>query len=310
MMATVTTCPKCAEKLRLPDEYLGKKVRCARCSTVFEAADCSAEAPPAGRPAAGMDIHLDLSLDDPDEQARPKAPGGASRSRPVGAVEVDMTPRSPAGSPAAAPESPPDAAPSEPSEKKQPRDRDDRTRCPVCRRFNEQAARRCYHCGERFRSGRRTSYPDSDEDDYDDDHGFRRRRRDTEPHRGGVVLAMGIVSLVGLVVIPVLPVIFGIIGWVMGQIDLRKMRNNQMDRDGEGTTRAGWICSIIGTLLNAAFAVLCCGFYGFIIMAATNAAPRTTRTWTAPPAPAKVMQPKDWNAQPNNDKAFKDFEEK
>jgi hypothetical protein len=288
----------------LPDEFLGKKVRCARCSTVFEAQD-SAAVPPAAAPRpAGID--MDLSLDDPDDRPRPAAPRG---SRPVGAVEIDMTldsgSPSGAGSPASPPESEP--APPERSEKQQSPDLGDKIRCPVCRRSNEQAARRCYHCGERLRSGGRTRYPDRDE--YDDDHGFRRRRRDTEPHRGGVVLAMGIISLVGIVVIPVVPIIFGIIGWVMGHSDLRKMRNNQMDNEGEGTTRAGWICSIIGTLLNGTMMLLCCGFYGFIIMAATNA-PRTTRTWTAPPVPAKAVQPKDWNARPNNDKGFKDFEQK
>ena len=68
----------------------------------------------------------------------------------------------------------------------------------------------------------------------------------------GMVLAMGIISLVGVAVVGGLPIIFGIIGWVMGQTDLRKMRNNQMDRDGEGMTRAGWICSIFGTLVNGA----------------------------------------------------------
>src|SRR5271167_2093696 len=90
-MATVTTCPKCAEKLRLPDEFLGKKVRCAQCSTVFEAVDSAAKPPPPAPRPAGIDIPLSLSLDEPDDLPKPAAPAGRSGSRPVGAIEVDMT---------------------------------------------------------------------------------------------------------------------------------------------------------------------------------------------------------------------------
>jgi hypothetical protein len=76
----------------------------------------------------------------------------------------------------------------------------------------------------------------------------RRRRLDLEPHRGTLVLVLGILSLF------ILPIILGPIAWVMGSGDLRKMRAGLMDREGESNTNARRICGIIGTVLG----VLCC----------------------------------------------------
>ena len=65
-----------------------------------------------------------------------------------------------------------------------------------------------------------------------------------EPHRGGTILVLGILSLVicGLL---------GPIAWIMGSIDLAKMRRGEMDNSGYGITQAGWILGIIGTILSA-----------------------------------------------------------
>jgi hypothetical protein len=310
-MATVTTCPKCSEKLRLPDDLRGTRVRCPH-SSIFEATDGSTPAAaPAARPA-GLDVPLNLSLDDPDPaEPQPAAP----RSKAVGAVEINPSPQdngspSPAAPPAQEPD-PPSQSPSPPSRSDRPerargRDRDDdMIACPICRRSNHRDSRRCYHCGERLSDGPRSR--SRYRDDYDDDD-YRRRRRDTEPHRGGLVLAMGIISLVGIAVIPGLPVIFGIIGWVMGHTDLRKMRNNQMDQEGEGMTRAGWICGIIGTLLNLGFILLCGGLIGLGIWSESNRA-QTTRS-RGPATIPIFKQQKDWPPPaPVRDqwKDFKDF---
>ena len=93
--------------------------------------------------------------------------------------------------------------------------------------------------------------PQSVEDVFDDARpGDRRRRRvRLEPHRGGTVLTLGILGLV-------ICLICGIIAWVMGAGDLRKMREGRMDRSGQGTTQAGMICGIIGTILGALGLVL------------------------------------------------------
>ena len=63
-----------------------------------------------------------------------------------------------------------------------------------------------------------------------------------EPHRGGAILALGII---GLVVCQ----ICSIIAWVMANTDLPKMRDGRMDPEGEGLTSAGKILGIIGVVM-------------------------------------------------------------
>lgn len=64
-----------------------------------------------------------------------------------------------------------------------------------------------------------------------------------KPHRGGMLLAFGILSLVCCF-------IFGIVAWVMGNNDLREMAAGRMDPSGEGLTKAGKIVGIIGCVLG------------------------------------------------------------
>lgn len=63
------------------------------------------------------------------------------------------------------------------------------------------------------------------------------------PHRGGVILALGILGLVCCF-------ICGIIAWVMGNNDLREMAAGRMDRSGQGMTQAGKICGMISVILQ------------------------------------------------------------
>jgi hypothetical protein len=63
-----------------------------------------------------------------------------------------------------------------------------------------------------------------------------------KPHRGGVVLALGILGIV-------VCFICGIIAWVMGNNDLREMTAGTMDPAGRGLTQAGKICGMIGVIL-------------------------------------------------------------
>ena len=62
------------------------------------------------------------------------------------------------------------------------------------------------------------------------------------PHRGGVVLALGILGLV-------VCFICGIIAWVMGNNDLREMDSGIMDASGRGLTQAGRICGMISVII-------------------------------------------------------------
>ena len=83
-----------------------------------------------------------------------------------------------------------------------------------------------------------------------------------QPHRGVMILVFGILGIV-------ICVIFGIVAWVMGNGDLRAMRDGRMDPTGEGLTKAGKICGIVGVVLN----LIAIGFYivFFVILAAAVA---------------------------------------
>src|SRR5262249_14831392 len=104
---------------------------------------------------------------------------------------------------------------------------------------------------------------------YDEDEDypreFRERRRDTEPHRGTMVLLLGIFSLV-TILISCFPVgaILGLAAWICGHSDLKKIKANQMDPEGYGSTQAGWICGIIGTLINTLATLACVSWIGFL----------------------------------------------
>jgi hypothetical protein len=100
-------------------------------------------------------------------------------------------------------------------------------------------------------------------------------RRDCEPHRGTLILVFGVLSLVlmgcgamtmGLAAL--VGLVFGIIAWIMGKKDLEKMRTGTMDPEGQGLTQAGWICGIIGTILDS-LVVFGCVAYIVLLVCAT-----------------------------------------
>ncbi|MDA1052058.1 MAG: hypothetical protein O3C40_16455 [Planctomycetota bacterium] len=63
-------------------------------------------------------------------------------------------------------------------------------------------------------------------------------------HRGGLILALGIISWT------VFCPIFGICAWVMGSADLREMRAGRLDASGTGLTQAGQIIGMLHALLT------------------------------------------------------------
>ena len=84
-----------------------------------------------------------------------------------------------------------------------------------------------------------------------------------DPHRGPLILVLGILSL------PAWGLFTGIPAWIMGKGDLEKINGGMMDPEGVGTTKAGMICGIISTILG----LLCIGFYAVVlIIAAAGAA--------------------------------------
>ena len=79
---------------------------------------------------------------------------------------------------------------------------------------------------------------------------------DLKPHRGETILTFGIISLVSSFfscgccpfLVP-LGVGFGIPAILMGRADMREMDENRMNPMGRGSTNAGMICGIIGSII-------------------------------------------------------------
>lgn len=82
--------------------------------------------------------------------------------------------------------------------------------------------------------------------------------RHLQPHRGGLILVLGILGLA--VNCP----IFSFMAWAMGSADLREIRAGRMDPTGEGLTRAG---HILGMILSILWIVSMMGVLCFILIA-------------------------------------------
>jgi hypothetical protein len=200
-MPETIRCVHCDAPLRLPEQFIGKEVRCPSCRRAFT--------------------------------ARLPATSPAPPSRPEPETEHDEE---------------------RPSARK-PRDADDRP-------------------------SRRRPRDDGEEDeDYPRSRRPRVRRpgrRYSKGDRSGVILALGIISVVfvlisciGAVVVYIVPI--GIVGlgtgiaaWLMGRKDLEDIRNGERDPSGEGMTNAGFICGIIGALVNGLIVLIQCGIIALV----------------------------------------------
>jgi predicted Zn finger-like uncharacterized protein len=254
-MPTIVDCPACQRKLRVPDDLLGKQVKCPQCGDTF-AATAQAEPPP---PLTSQ----------PETLAFTPGAGPSEPSLPDGPTAPGPQPSPAQEKVTARPVSPEPARP--PDERGY-----DREYCPRCDKPMRRGERRCRHCGEEL----------DDEDDRPWERGA--TRRDSEPHRGPLVLTLGIISIVdgaiSLIGCPYLSVFglgLGIPTWVMGQRDLNKMRSGLKDPRGQPQTQAGWICAIVGTVLSIlAFvvAIFLTVIYGFLIFGAMSAKPPAGKT--------------------------------
>jgi hypothetical protein len=79
-----------------------------------------------------------------------------------------------------------------------------------------------------------------------------------QQHRGALILVFGILGLL-------VCIIFAPIAWLLGNADLKEIREGRMDPSGEGLTNAGRILGIIGTVLFLGVIVLV--LFGFLLMA-------------------------------------------
>jgi predicted Zn finger-like uncharacterized protein len=94
-----------------------------------------------------------------------------------------------------------------------------------------------------------------EDDDFDDRPSRRRRRADMEPHRGTLILVLGILSLTGL------GILTGIPAWIMGNADMAKIRAGTMDPEGESNTNIGRILGMVSTIIVLVTVIpmgLCC----------------------------------------------------
>jgi hypothetical protein len=139
-----------------------------------------------------------------------------------GQFTAELTPPSPP---------PPRPAPARPVEEPQ-------------REYDRPAGSRDY-----YEPPRRRRHYDDDYDDYD-----RRYRR---PHRGAVILTLGILGL-ALFWIPLAGWVMGGIALGMGNSDEVEMARGVMDRSGKGQTQAGKICGLIAVILSTLTFVSCC----------------------------------------------------
>lgn len=102
---------------------------------------------------------------------------------------------------------------------------------------------------------------DFDDDDFDD---IGRIRHSSVPHRGGAILAMG---LLALVLFPYVTIVCGPMAWVMGNADLTEIRAGRMDPSGESLVQAGRVLGMIATILFLLGLGLLGGFISLVIMA-------------------------------------------
>lgn len=93
--------------------------------------------------------------------------------------------------------------------------------------------------------------------DFDDDF-----HNTVLPHRGPMILVFGILG--ALTFSCFLLGIFGVIAWVLGKRDLELIRRGQMDKEGEGLTRAGYILGIVGTIMFALYLLLIVAYFAVL----------------------------------------------
>ncbi len=83
----------------------------------------------------------------------------------------------------------------------------------------------------------------------------------SRPHRGGLVLALGIISICcSGVVVP------GILAWIFGRNDLKAMDAGLMDPEGRGMTQAGMIMGMVMTIFAIIGLVFMICYFLFIFL--------------------------------------------
>jgi predicted Zn finger-like uncharacterized protein len=258
-MPTVVACPECDSKLNVPDGLAGRAVRCVRCGATFTAPEVVSGTPATPAPQAPPQRQLSVPVP-PSAPAPQPPPPGPSEDLAL-RLKLSLDDDAPPARPSRADD---DDVELEPLAARRPAalndEHEDLRACPNCGKQVHRDYVRCPFCGQRLVSSR--GRPRSSR---------RRVRMDAPPHRGGMILTFGILGIVGVFLCAPFGtpfgLIFGILAWVLGHSDLNKMNAGEMDPEGEGNTRSGWICGIIATCLGL-FILLGCGSFWFISLMA------------------------------------------
>lgn len=228
-MPSAISCPACKRVLNLPAEALNQRVQCPACKHQFH----PAEAVPVEfvRPAGPRF----------DQSAPPATAPAAPAAVPANAPRpLERRPTPPA---------PPGSFDVRRSARRGKRDVEDL--CPSCQAFVPRGVDTCPEC--------RAEFEPEDDADYRPWEREGMERRDSVPHRGGMLLSMGIASLITPVFffICFLGPIITLAGLIvasatvwMSRVDMNKMREHVMNREGHGTTSGALVCGLIGIALN------------------------------------------------------------
>ena len=202
-MPIETICKGCARKPRVGDEHAGRRARCPHCRTVYQVPQSTAESTTVdfGRSPAANDLWYLRSED-------------GSQYGPVGSAELAVW----VGEGRV-------------------------TRSCEVRRENEPHWRPATEQFPVLSTGSSTGQnPFAEPPVAQTTNPYVAPRAHTaQPHRGGVILAMGVVGLVCCQ-------LAAPFAWRMGHADLAAIRTGQMDPAGQGMTKAGMILGIAGTL--------------------------------------------------------------
>lgn len=229
-MPIETICQTCARKLRVADEYAGKKARCPQCHTIYVVPGLSQAAAPVQptmpqptTPQPTVGSPSPFAPDRGPERWRVRTPDGRVYG-PVPKKELDQW--------VAEGRIPPQAA------------------LQIESTDAWRSASEVYP--QLQRTGRLTASSNPFAD-LPTSPNFRSQAvyYQQQPHRGVLILVFGILAWI------VCPV-FAPIAWIMGQGDLRQMRRGVMDPSGMSMTQAGMILGMVYTILFMLFLVFVC----------------------------------------------------
>ena len=275
-MPSVIACPACAGQLRLPDEFIAQQVRCPSCGHVFLAGASPAAVPDTAPPPVSQHDAPPLPVVPPLDNGNGHAAEPAVKPRGlVGAVELKLS----LDEEGARPPVPAGGAEPPPSVRgHRDETEEDLLTCPGCGQRIPRDSRRCHHCdfplfdsADARRTPAADRYDRADQDRYGPSRYQREpERRDRVPSRGVLILVLGIISLLCLTVFASpIGIVLGLLAWVMGHGDLNRMKAQEMDSDG-GLTKGGWICGMIGTILNLLLTLSCLGGMSVLLLEEGN----------------------------------------